>query len=269
MVLLLLGATVLPGTATSATATGFDDSHCRVTGISFSVSGAPAPLVAVGRGDHVAVTFEVPPGCVNRMTFASYVAPAPAFDGSKLDEQVVFDKAGDAFGAGRHSMELDVFDFPGSNIPDCTAGPSVPLSSKQHDDHAIVRVDEAANPSGLFDGTCAGSPSQNGTASGGVGKPCAGCVGNADGKNPPGQQPGGSDHDAGYKCDRNQGIGQTNPAHSGCQNFQVDFSYRPSPGDAGSLHGHGPELIAAVFCVRASQVCYTTDRTDSGAVLGS
>jgi hypothetical protein len=94
-----------------------------------------------------------------------------------------------------------------------------------------------------------------------------GCVGNAEEKNPPGQQPGGNDHNAGYECDRNQGIGQSNPAHSGCQNFQVDFSYRPSLDDA-KLHGHKPGLIAAVFCVRATQVCYTTDRTDSGAVLG-
>ncbi|HEX7166358.1 MAG TPA: hypothetical protein VF230_05185 [Acidimicrobiales bacterium] len=51
-----------------------------------------------------------------------------------------------------------------------------------------------------------------------AGKPCAGCVGNADDKNPPGQFPDGpTDHNAGYECDRNEGIGQTNPAHTGCQ----------------------------------------------------
>jgi len=217
----------------------------------------------------VAVTFEVPAGCVNRMTFASFVAPAPAFDGSKLDDQVVFSRTSDAFGPGLHSMEVDVFDFPSSNISDCNAGPSVPLSSEQRGENAIVRFNAGVNQSGPHDSTCDGSPSLNDKGDGGRGKPCAGCVGNADGKNPPGQQPGGNDHNAGYKCDRNQGVGQSNPAHSGCQNFQVDFGYRPSPDDAASVRSHGPELIAGVFCVRSSQVCYTTDRTDSGAVLGA
>ena len=47
-------------------------------------------------------------------------------------------------------------------------------------------------------------------------QPAAGTVGNADSKNPPGQAPDGSDGNNGYECDGNQGIGQTNPAHSGC-----------------------------------------------------
>ena len=59
------------------------------------------------------------------------------------------------------------------------------------------------------------------------------------------------------------------PRHRGCQNFQVDFAYRPSSDDAEVLHGHRGELIAAVFCVRASQTCYTTDPTGTDAVLGS
>jgi hypothetical protein len=50
-----------------------------------------------------------------------------------------------------------------------------------------------------------------------VGKPCAGCVGRADNKNPPGQFPDGSDANAGYECDTNHGIGRTNSAHTGCQ----------------------------------------------------
>jgi hypothetical protein len=62
-----------------------------------------------------------------------------------------------------------------------------------------------------------GDPSLNGNGNGkSVGKPCAGCVGKADNKNPPGQQPGGSDHNAGYECDRNNGIGKSNPAHTLC-----------------------------------------------------
>lgn len=62
-----------------------------------------------------------------------------------------------------------------------------------------------------------GSPSQNGSGNGAAtGEPCAGCVGKADNKNPPGQFPNGSDANSGYECDANQGIGKSNPAHTGC-----------------------------------------------------
>ena len=72
------------------------------------------------------------------------------------------------------------------------------------------------NP-GPYDNTCDGRPSQNGNGSGGAGgRPCMGCVGNADDKNPPGQFPNGSDHNAGYECDRNKGVGKGNPAHTSC-----------------------------------------------------
>ena len=71
---------------------------------------------------------------------------------------------------------------------------------------------------GAYCSTRNGSPSLNGNGDGkAVGKPCAGCVGKADNKNPQGQRPNGSDHNAGYECDRNNGIGKTNPAHTGCK----------------------------------------------------
>ena len=70
-----------------------------------------------------------------------------------------------------------------------------------------------ANVHGPYDSTRDGSASQNGKGDGKAGgKPCAGCVGKADNKNPPGQLPGGSDNNAGYECDRNHGVGRTNPA---------------------------------------------------------
>jgi Tfp pilus assembly major pilin PilA len=73
-------------------------------------------------------------------------------------------------------------------------------------------------PSGPYCSTRDGSASGNGNGGGqAVGKPCAGCVGKADNKNPKGQMPNGSDHNAGYECDRNHGIGRTNPAHTGCK----------------------------------------------------
>jgi hypothetical protein len=70
---------------------------------------------------------------------------------------------------------------------------------------------------GSYCSTRDGSPSHNGNGKGkATGKPCAGCVGKADNKNPPGQAADGSDHNAGYECDTNHGVGKTNPAHTGC-----------------------------------------------------
>ena len=61
------------------------------------------------------------------------------------------------------------------------------------------------------------SASMNGNGNGAAtGKPCAGCVGRADNKNPKGQQPGPQDHNNGYECDGNHGIAQGNPAHTTC-----------------------------------------------------
>lgn len=72
-------------------------------------------------------------------------------------------------------------------------------------------------PGGPYCSTRDGSASGNGNGNGNAtGKPCAGCVGKADNKNPKGQQPNGSDRNAGYECDRNSGIGRSNPAHTGC-----------------------------------------------------
>lgn len=96
-----------------------------------------------------------------------------------------------------------------------------------------------ANTHGAYDSTRDGSPSLNGNGNGNaVGKPCAGCVGKADNKNPPGQFPDGSDANAGYECDRNNGIGKTNPAHTGCQTVpptppvpEVTPTPAPPPGE--------------------------------------
>jgi hypothetical protein len=261
-VLLVAGA-AFAGSAESAGNTDSFDPACGVRSVSFTVNGTPALLVSVRRGDHVVVTFEVPDGCTNRMTFASFVAPAPAFDGSKLSQQAIFSRQTGVFGPGWHSMAVDVFGFPGSTIPDCDAVPRpAPIASKRRNDHAVVTFVAGApgvDQSGTSETPCDGSHPSGG-------KPCAGCVGNADDKNPPGQFP--NDPNAGYECDRNQGIGQGNPAHSPCEDFQVDLSYRPEPDDAASMHGHEAGLIAAVFCARAKAVCYTTDRTGTGAVHG-
>jgi hypothetical protein len=73
-------------------------------------------------------------------------------------------------------------------------------------------------PGGPYCSTRDGSASANGNGGGNAtGKPCAGCVGKADNKNPHGQMPNASDANAGYECDTNHGIAKGNPAHTACQ----------------------------------------------------
>jgi len=99
--------------------------------------------------------------------------------------------------------------------------PTQPQPNSNADNKGAKSGGNSANgqcPGGPYCSTRDGSPSGNGNGKGkAVGKPCAGCVGKADNKNPKGQNPNGSDHNAGYECDRNHGIGQTNPAHTGCK----------------------------------------------------
>src|SRR4029077_21223204 len=71
---------------------------------------------------------------------------------------------------------------------------------------------------GSYCSTRDGSPSGNGNGNGkATGKPCAGCVGKADNKNPKGQRADGRDPHHGYEVRGNHGIGKSNPAHTGCR----------------------------------------------------
>jgi hypothetical protein len=108
---------------------------------------------------------------------------------------------------------------PGSSAA-ADAGSNSPAQQTYTDPQPASNADfsgNGANVHGPYDSTRDGSPSMNGNGGGkAVGKPCAGCVGKADNKNPKGQMPGGSDHNKGYECDANHGIGRSNPAHTGC-----------------------------------------------------
>lgn len=70
-----------------------------------------------------------------------------------------------------------------------------------------------------------------------TGKPCAGCVGAADNKNPPGQAPDGTDANNGYECDGNSGIGKTNPAHTGCMSEPYSGASVDTSGKGRSANG--------------------------------
>lgn len=143
-------------------------------------------------------------------------------------------------------------------------------STKDCDGTHHSNTGHGANTSGAYDNTCDGSPSRNGSDKDGTrgGRPCAGCVGNADDKNPPGQYPDGpTDHNNGYECDQkgrsenegNNGVGFGNPAHTGCTPTPDDGGEEPSgptcpAGDAAMTQhdldvadGHG----TAVFTIAA------------------
>jgi len=107
-----------------------------------------------------------------------------------------------------------------SHVTSGTAGTSGDPTTPQPNSNADNNTGGANGqcPGGPYCSTRDGSPSGNGNGKGkATGKPCAGCVGKADNKNPKGQNPNGSDNNAGYECDRNHGIGRTNPAHTGCK----------------------------------------------------
>ncbi|MEA2453599.1 MAG: hypothetical protein QOG04_2309 [Actinomycetota bacterium] len=103
-----------------------------------------------------------------------------------------------------------------------------------------------ANHHGPYDSTCDGSASKNGNGGGGAnGRPCAGCVGNADNKNPKGQYPDGNhDGNAGYECDGNNGVGRSNPAHTGCQGTTTT----PPPPPPGSTCPDGSPMPSNGKC---------------------
>ena len=114
-------------------------------------------------------------------------------------------------------------------------------------------------PGGPYCSTRDGSPSLNGNGNGMAnGKPCAGCVGKADNKNPQGQMPNGSDHNAGYECDRNHGIGPGNPAHTGCTAPLGGGT--PGGGNGGGGGGGGnPPLVVVPPLVVDPPVAVVTD----------
>jgi hypothetical protein len=104
----------------------------------------------------------------------------------------------------------------------------------------------ANNNDGPFDeNENQGDPSENGQGDGNAnGRPCQGCVGNADDKNPPGQ--GRNDANKGYECDENRGVGVGNPAHSGCGDDDNGGSSNGGGGNNGNNGNNGSSGVAGV-----------------------
>lgn len=106
-----------------------------------------------------------------------------------------------------------------------SSGSSEPDNKDTCQDYSDPDSGNGANTSGSYDPNCDGGPSQNGNDGGRAsGRPCEGCVGNADDKNPPGQAPDGTDGNSGYECDGNHGIGGENQPHANHSPLQRDRS---------------------------------------------
>lgn len=125
---------------------------------------------------------------------------------------------------------------------------------------------QGANIHGPYDSTRNGAASQNGNGNGSaVGKPCAGCVGKADNKNPAGQMPNGSDRNAGYECDRNHGIGRTNPAHTGCTTAPTATTTPTGPTTSTTVNTSSSAPLGGTTPPQAG----TPNGTSTGAASGS
>lgn len=175
-------------------------------------------------GDTVTITVTARPGCEQtRFSAATYRAPVRT-SGMTFDQflraQVLYSSA-TRTGSGSLTVKVPV--VTGQD-------PTSSCTNKHLGSSQTYNGNGGPAPDNQYASTCDGSPSKNGSGAGAAnGKPCAGCVGNADNKNPKGQAPNGGDPNAGYECDRNNGVGQTNPAHTGCatRNWQFDFAAGP------------------------------------------
>ncbi len=144
------------------------------------------------------------------------LAPAQATDTTDdgtSDETTTETKTNNGQGEERRHSKDETSDEDGTAGTGDTTEPQEESTADQNDGGA-----NGDCPEGPYCSTRDGSDSENGEGDGEAsGKPCAGCVGKADNKNPQGQMPDGSDDNAGYECDTNKGVGQGNPAHTGCE----------------------------------------------------
>lgn len=201
---------------------------------------------AVRPGDTVTVRFHAAPGCGSLpFTLASYRADLSlrTTDPARfLSTQELFQAATTPRSAAQGSTTLTV-KVPTRLSPSAGPGCTNPHTASG----STYSGNGGPGPANPYASTCDGRASGNGNGGGAAtGKPCAGCVGNADNRFPPGQAPGGSDANNGYECDGNSGIAKENPAHTGCtgtDGFQLDF-YQGPVIDPLTSAGH-PNVIAA------------------------
>ena len=172
----------------------------------------------------------------------SVAGAAPKADGSGGPAEQGLENAKASERAAVHAdAEAELTEAIAEAVVDVTATPG----EQECDGTTGSAADNGtADDDGTYGDSCDFGPSENGNGTGdAVGKPCAGCVGNADDMNPGGQEPGPkNDENSGYECDPqgaedggNAGVGVGNPAHTGCATPTVetcpDGSPMPTDGD--------------------------------------
>jgi len=202
-------ASAAPVAPTICATTNVTNQVFTINGATYTPTQQAMPGLPATGGDTVSVSFNLAARCT--VSLVSYSSTTPGFN---LNQTVFQSQTITRDAGGTYTLTV-VLPAGGS-----TAG----CSPNQHDNSNGGGANQSPGP---YDPSGCGLPSGNGKSTdNNSSKPCAGCVGNADAKNPPGQYPNGSDPNAGYECDRNQGVGQTNPAHSGCTGlpfWQLDF----------------------------------------------
>jgi hypothetical protein len=198
--------------------------------------------------------------------FIGPVAPAVKWKGATPQATPYTNAGGVTVGANTTSYET-VADGKGSTFTGVGGGqPSGDIASPQPLSNADQNNTGANDTSSTnpYASTRDGAPSLNGNGGGEqVGQPCAGCVGKADNKNPPGQAPNATDGNAGYECDRNHGIGRSNPAHTGCV---------PAPAAPVYCPGTTTPMPASGICASGGGTVFcpgTTTPMPSNGICGS
>lgn len=189
---------IQPGTSVSWSYVGTHQDGTTVSGTSLDQVASPGTtIVATAK-----VLFLSTP-CLD-LTLASYRSQSVTYQSGGYQLLYQSQSATNLHVGDTATLTVVVPQTPGTPGPGCT------------NTHDLTQNGNGANVPGPYDTTCDGTASGNGNGPHPSPEPCAGCVGNADNKNPQGQLPGPQDGNAGYECDRNQGIAKGNPAHSGC-----------------------------------------------------
>ena len=189
---------IQPGTSVLWSYVGTHQDGTTVSGTMLSQVASPGTTIVA-----TAKVLYLSTSCLD-LTLASYRSQSVTYQANGYQLLYQSQSATNLHVGDTATLTVVIPQTPGTPGPGCT------------NTHDLSQNGNGANVPGPYDTTCDGTPSGNGDGADPSAKPCAGCVGNADNKNPQGQLPGPQDNNAGYECDRNQGIAQGNPAHSGC-----------------------------------------------------
>src|SRR3954454_23587909 len=191
---------VQPGTAIQLSYVGTHPDGSTVTGPTLQDVASPGTTIVAT----VKVLYLSPGSSCLDLTLASYRSQSVTYQSGGYQLLYQSQSATGLHVRDTTTLTVVIPQTPGTPGPGCT------------NTHDLSQNGNGANVPGPYDTTCDGTASGNGNGPTASNEPCAGCVGNADNKNPKGQLPGPQDGNAGYECDRNQGIAKGNPAHSGC-----------------------------------------------------